>query len=84
MIGAGGFVLFIEVSIDGLDLAALAEGGEDPPEPAALFNEQIFPKIHGANGTGMCDGNAQVDDAGLEVIHEAGDGGGQLLLETPR
>jgi len=63
-----------------LENRLLAEGIGDDLQTPALFEEQTFEQVRGARRPPMGDRQAQVGDAGLEVVLEADDRAGQLLL----
>ena len=63
-----------------LEHGRLAEGMGDDLEPAALLDEEALEEIRGPDGAAVIDRHAQVGDAGLEVVHEARRGAGQLGL----
>ena len=54
----------------------LAEGIGNDLEPAAFLDEQTFEKIGRTGRPAMGDGQAQMRDAGLEVVLKAGHGAG--------
>jgi len=56
----------------------LAEGVRDHFGPSAFLAEQPLHQVGGSNGLAVSDGQAQVGDACLEIVLEAGDCAGKL------
>lgn len=63
-----------------LEHGFLAEGVGDDLEPPALLDEEPFEQVCRPDRPAVGDRQAQVRDAGLEVVLETGDGARQLAL----
>jgi len=61
-----------------LEDGPVADGVRDDLEPPALLDKQAFKEVDGSDCAAVGDRHAQVRDAGLEVVHEAGGGTGEL------